>query len=114
MITRCEFGAMVIGDQTYGSDLIIYPDGRVADNWWRKSGHRLTLEDIQDLLAVRPEVIVAGTGIYGRMRVTSEVEKALTQLSIKLIALPTKAAAEQFNRIKQTSKNAAGCFHLTC
>lgn len=114
MIKQCSFGTMVIGDKTYKSDLVIYPDGRVSDNWWRKSGHRLTVEDIQDLLAAGPEVIVAGTGIFCRMRLNAEIQNVLTAQGIELIAGRTKSAAEQFNRLKQTHMRVGGCFHLTC
>lgn len=114
MIVQCRFGAMVIGDKTYRSDLIVYPDGRVADHWWRASGHRLTLVDIQAVLEAKPDVIVAGTGIYGRMRVASEVVSLLEERNIGLAALRTELAAKEFNRLKETSKNVAGCFHLTC
>jgi hypothetical protein len=105
---------MVIGDKTYDSDLVIYPDGRVLDNWWRSAGHRLTVEDIRDLLAAGPEVIVAGTGIFGRMRLNADVQNVLTAQGIELITGRTKIAAEKFNGLKQTSKRVGGCFHLTC
>ena len=105
---------MVIGDHTYRSDVIVYPDGRVADNWWRASGHRMAVADIQDLLATKPDVIVAGTGIYGRMRVVSEVHDLLADRKIELVAMRTKMAAKEFNRLLQTSQSVAGCFHLTC
>jgi hypothetical protein len=114
MIKKCSFGAMVIDDKTYTSDLIIYPDGSVSDNWWRSSGHRLTLEDIRDLLIAEPEVIVAGTGIYGRMQLNADVQSVLITRGIELIAGRTESAAEQFNRLKQTSRQVGGCFHLTC
>lgn len=114
MITQCKFGSMLVNDKVYTSDLVIYPDGRVKDGWWRKSGHRLALQDVQDLLAVGPDVIVVGTGIYGRMQLTPEYEEILTQERIESIALPTKEAAEAFNRLIETSKKVGGCFHLTC
>lgn len=114
MITKCSFGTMIIGDQAYTSDLVIYPDGRVLDNWWRSSGHRMTVADIRDLLAADPEVIVAGTGIFGRMRLNAEVQDVLTARGIELITGRTKSVIEEFNRLKQTSTRVGGCFHLTC
>jgi hypothetical protein len=105
---------MVIGDKTYRSDLIVYPDGRVADNWWRASGHRLTVADIRDLLAAKPDVMVAGTGIYGLMRIGSDVDTLLSDRNIELIALRTEDAAVKFNHLIETPKRVAGCFHLTC
>ncbi len=114
MIAQCGFGSMVIGDKIYRSDVIIYPDGRVADNWWRASGHRLAVPDIQDVMATHPDIIVAGTGIYGRMQVTPEVNDVLADQNIELVAMRTENAAKEFNRLIQTSQSVAGCFHLTC
>ena len=36
MIEKNEFGAIRVDGKTYTTDIIIYPDGRVSDNWWRK------------------------------------------------------------------------------
>jgi hypothetical protein len=105
---------MVIGDKTYRSDVIVYPDGRVADNWRRASGHRLRMADIMDLLVVKPDVIVAGTGIYGRMQIDPDVNKRLAEQNIALVAMRTKKAAKEFNRLSGTPGRVAGCFHLTC
>ncbi len=69
MIEKCNFGKIVVEGRTYDSDLWIFPDRRVQDSWWRKDGHRLRREDISALIATRPEILVVGTGIYGRMRI---------------------------------------------
>ena len=114
MIARCQFGSMIIGGKAYTSDLIIFADGRVVDNWWRRSGHRLTLEDIPAVLADKPDIIVVGTGISGMMRLASDVEAELGRQGIELVAERTQAAAETFNRLKSSSTKVAGCFHLTC
>lgn len=114
MITQCEFGSMNVDGKVYRSDLIIFPDGRVADNWWRASGHRFSRMDLEDLLAAGPEVIVAGTGIHGMVRLTSDLKEELARQGIELVAEPTKPAAQSFNRLIRTSRKVAGCFHLTC
>lgn len=35
MLEECSFGSMVIDSRKFTSGLIIYPDGRVVDSWWR-------------------------------------------------------------------------------
>jgi len=67
IIETTSFGLIVIDGKKYTTDLIIYPDGRVKDSWWRKSGHRLSIDDIGELVASAPEVIVIGTGVNGLM-----------------------------------------------
>ena len=51
------FGEMVVNGVRYDKDLIVCPDN-VRDNWWRKEGHRVSLEDIRELLeAVQPDTL---------------------------------------------------------
>jgi len=113
MIDSSSFGQMVIDDIMYTSDLIIYPDRRVTDSWWRQSGHRLSSVDIDGLIKSNPEVIVAGTGVNGLMKPEKELEKLLDQKGIKFIAEPTPKAAEIYNRFL-SKKQVGACFHLTC
>jgi hypothetical protein len=114
MIDKCGFGKMKIEGRVYTSDLLILPGGEVADGWRRIRGHRLALADIQHLLASRPGTIVAGTGIFGRMRIEPELEGYLSQEGIELIAQPTKSAVRTFNDRINSAGSVAGCFHLTC
>jgi hypothetical protein len=95
------------------SDLIIYPDGRIQDAWCRKRGHALTKEDLQALLDAGPEVIIAGTGIHGRMKPDSGLGEALGKMGIQFLAGPNDQAVSWFNdRIAATK--AGACFHLAC
>lgn len=114
MIEHCGFGSMTIGQTTYTTDLMIYPDGKVDDAWRRAVGHRLEMADIHDLLASDPEVIVAGTGIYGLMRINKEVMRILAGQGVELVSERTRSAARTFNQLKQTDRRVAACFHLTC
>ncbi len=114
MIEDYNFGRMVINGKTYSGDLIISPDGRVQESWWRLEGHRLQLADLEKLLLAEPEIIVAGTGASGMMRPAAGLTSLLKVQGIKLICQPTTAAYMTFNKLRQQNKNVAGCFHLTC
>jgi len=113
MIDTCAFGVMVIDSKTYTSDLIIYPDGRVIDHWHRKSGHRLSSDDIDSLIKSKPEVIVAGMGSSGLMKPEPELERLLQKKSIDFIPEPNEKAIKSFNALLD-SKKVSACFHLTC
>ena len=108
-----SFGAVAINGKNYTSDLIIYPDGRVEDNWWRRKGHSLALEDIHDLVSSDPGVIVVGTGANGLMEPVSGLKGALQEKGIELIAIPNQKAMEIFNELASKQRVGA-CFHLTC
>ena len=112
MIDSYRFGEMIVDGKRYSSDLIIYPD-RVDASWWRKEGHQLCLDDIQDIIAEKPECLVVGTGNPGFMRVLPETQKYLQKQGIQLISEPTERAYKTFNKL-QPVKRIIGAFHLTC
>ena len=76
IIDSYRFGQIVIDGKKYTSDVIIFPDS-IKDNWWKKRGHELCLEDIAEVMAKNPEVLVVGTGASGLMRVLPEVRQVV-------------------------------------
>ena len=114
MIQSTTFGTMTIDGRTYHSDLIIFPDGSVKDNWWRRRGHVLAVDDILTLADTQPQLIVAGTGTSGRMRPHPELLPFLEQRNIELIAASNSRAVETYNQKLGTGVRVAACFHLTC
>lgn len=113
-INGYSFGKMAIGEKEFSSDLIIYPDGHIEDNWWRESGHNLAVADIIALLDAAPEKIVVGTGANGLMKVSQNVISECKGRSIEVEALPTAKAVATFNQVLETETVVAACFHLTC
>ena len=113
IIDTSSFGLIVIDGRQYTSDLVIYPDGRVEDGWWRRSSHRLSMDDIDKLVASGPDVIVVGTGVNGLMIPEPGLNKMLAEKDIEGIALPNPKAIELFNGLS-SKKRVGACFHLTC
>lgn len=114
MIESTAFGRMTIDGHTFHSDLLIYPDGRVQDSWWRRRGHALTVDDILALVDASPDVIVAGTGTSGRMRPDPGLHLFLEQRGIVLIADMNPRAVQIYNQKRAAGIKVGGCFHLTC
>jgi len=112
MIESYKFGQIVIDGKQYTSDVIIFSD-RVKDSWWRKEGHRLSIEDIQDILKEKPDVLVVGTGYSGLMKILPETKERLKSEGIQLIAENTRKACETYNRLSKSRKVIAA-LHLTC
>ena len=113
MIEAYRFGEMVVAGRVFRRDLKII-EGRVRPDWWRKEGHYLQPEDLEDIWAASPEILVVGTGASGVMRIDPRVEEKAASLGIKLEAYPTAKAVERFNELWQAGRRVAGAFHLTC
>jgi hypothetical protein len=111
-IEKYSFGLMIIESEQYTSDLVIYPNA-IDATWWRKQGHRLLPEDLEDILVHEPEKLIIGTGFYGLMKIDKRTIKLLKEKSIKLFADNTRKAVEKFNSIK-VRKDVIAAFHLTC
>ncbi len=109
-----SFGMMTIGGKKFTSDLILYPDGRIQDNWRRSKGHSLTLDDITMVLKAAPHKLILGTGASGMMRVSENVVEFCKKHGIELKVCRTSTAVTLFNNSVQADTTVAACFHLTC
>jgi hypothetical protein len=104
---------MIVDGHTHHQDLKIIR-GQVKDNWWRKQGHRLDLDDIKDVVNARPKILVVGTGYAGNMHVPDNTRNALSKHNINIIAEITSKATNIYNQLVSEGKDVAGAFHLTC
>jgi len=112
IIDSYQLGLISVNGKQYASDVIIFPD-RVKDDWWRKSSHQLCLEDMAEVIAKNPEVLIIGTGVSGLVEVLPEVRQALDARGIKLIAQTTDKACHTYNQLCQ-SRRVVAALHLTC
>jgi len=111
-IARYSFGAVVIDDVTYTSDVIIYPD-RVDASWWRKEGHYLQKADLADIVAAKPELLIVGTGMHGIMQVPESTISYLAAHDIQVIVEKTGKAVAIFNQ-QPPARKVIAALHLTC
>lgn len=118
-ITRIQgyaFGRITIAERSYNSDVIIWPE-KVKDRWWRRTGHNLSIEDLDDILEVPPQCLLVGQGANGLMAVSGETRNLLESKGIEVLAMPTAEAVNLWNRwieAEGAGLNAVAAFHLTC
>jgi hypothetical protein len=110
-IEAYRFGHVVVDGEEQTRDVIVLPD-RTVTNWWRARGHELTLADLADVLEELPEILVVGTGAYGRMRPYPETLEQLRQRGIEVEALPTGDAIRRYGELDP--RRVAAALPLTC
>jgi hypothetical protein len=113
MIEACSFGKMVVNGISYGNDLLVI-HGEVQEDWRRKTGHLVDMDDARALLGSAPDILVLGTGRSGMMKIDPSLQTVLEEKGIELIAQPTTEAVRTFNQLWQKGRNVAAGFHLTC
>ena len=111
-IQSYSFGHITVDGQEYTSDLIILPGG-VHPRWWRQEGHKLHPDDLLEVIAAAPRVLVIGTGNVGLMQVPQETLDDLAAHNIQTVMLRTALACERYNELAKTEPVAAA-LHLTC
>ena len=111
MIESYDFGRMIIDGKEYLHDLIVFPD-HLKTGWWREEGHRLLMNDLEDVFASKPKILVIGTGHTGCLKVDPEIREYCRKNGIKLVEAITSKAVQEFNRLQ--GPETVGAFHLTC
>lgn len=112
MINSYSFGRIVIDGEEYTNDVIIFPD-RVEGGWWRREGHSLAPEDIEEVFREKPDVLIVGTGASGRLKIPSRTKEQIKSNDIELISKRTKRACKTYNNLKD-KKETVAALHLTC
>ena len=111
MIQSFSFGQIVIDGKTYRNDVIIYPD-HIQAEWWRSEGHVLNKEDIEEVVAFKPDILLVGTG-YGGLKVPSETARHIQSMGIRLVVEKTEKICARYNELSPSQKVIAA-LHLTC
>jgi hypothetical protein len=105
------FGHLVVDGREETRDVIVLPH-RVVSNWWRKEGHSLVLEDLEDVLDELPERLIVGTGASSQMRPDPSTLDHLRERGVQVECLPTDRAVVRFGELDPARTAAA--LHLTC
>jgi hypothetical protein len=113
-IDSYSFGNIRIDGSDYTRDVILVGDD-VKSNWWREAGgHVYAVEDLEEVLAAAPEVVVLGTGYFGRVKVLDETLTAFAEAGSEIVVERTGGAVEHFNRFAEEGRDVAAALHLTC
>jgi hypothetical protein len=107
-------GHVVVDGVELNRDVIVLPS-RVLSNWWRRDGHSLVIEDLQEVLDELPERLIVGCGHSSRLEPDPSVIEALARRGVKVEALPTADAVDRFEELEARDPDVvAAALHLTC
>jgi hypothetical protein len=110
-IEEYRFGRVVVDGEEHTRDVIVLPC-RTVPGWWRREGHSLVLDDLEDVLGELPERLLVGTGAYGRMKPDPGALEELRRRGVTVEVLPTAEAVRRYGELDPARTAAA--LHLTC
>ena len=115
-VLRISWGHMEVEGLGSGKDFKLYPGGGRA--WdWNETGTRHTPgiqpADVAELLDNGSEVVVLSRGMDLVLHTCQETLDLLKQKGIEVFVEETRAAAERYNALAETTP-VGGLFHSTC
>jgi len=91
--------------------VIVLPS-RIVGEWWRKEGHSLVPEDLDQVMDELPELLIVGCGMHGRLEPHPSVLEELRARGVDVEAMPTSEAVKRYGELDPARTAAA--LHLTC
>jgi hypothetical protein len=106
-----SFGSLLVDGEEHTRDLIVLPD-RVISDWWRREGHSLAMEDLDEVIEDLPDRLILGCGAHGRLEPPAAVLEELRARGVEVEAMPTADAVRRYGELDPDRTAAA--LHLTC
>lgn len=122
-IVKLEWGEFHFRDAVHGEvkgvTLGAGKDIRVVEHvvtpWAERKGHLLKRKMISGIDPGSVEVLVIGTGVYGRLRCPKKLRRELETSGLhEVIVLPTPEACATYNRLVRQGRRVALLAHGTC
>ena len=110
-LEQYSFGRIVVDGEEHTRDLIVLPD-RVVPDWWRRDGHSLADEDLEEVREELPERLILGCGAHGQLKPDPAVIEALERQGIEVVAVDTAEAVRRYGEADE--RRTAAALHLTC
>ena len=106
-----RFGRILVDGEEHTRDLIVLP-GRFVPDWWRRDGHSLAMEDLDEVREELPERLILGCGAHGQLRPDPAVIDALERHGVAVEAVDTAEAVRRYG--DSDERRTAAALHLTC
>ncbi|HEY6672261.1 MAG TPA: MTH938/NDUFAF3 family protein [Solirubrobacterales bacterium] len=110
-LSHYSFGSLTVDGERHTRDLIVLPD-RVVTEWWRREGHSLAIDDLDEVIDELPDRLILGCGAHGRLEPPPAVLEQLRARGVEVEAMPTTEAVRRYGELDP--KRTAAALHLTC
>lgn len=118
-IQDMNYGSIKIGGKVYRHDVVMYRNGKRSNvsecanviPCLCNSGHHITLSQVKRMWKGGMKWLIIGTGFFEKFSISPDVIDFCLEKGCKVSILPTKMAAEVWNKSKG---DAVGYFHLVC
>ena len=111
LVTGYENGWVAINKIRHSSNLILMPN-QIIEPWEVKDFANLSAENIAQIAALKPEIVLLGTGASHRF-IHPKFTTALTELGISLECMNTAAACRTYNILMSEGRNVAAALLLS-
>ena len=102
--------------KTYHRNVSLWPDGsvRYRHSLMALNSHSIHSDEVQALLASRPQYIVLGTGAAGKVTLKPEAEGVHRASGVQFTLETSPRAEETANGLAATGTSIAALLHIFC
>jgi hypothetical protein len=114
-ITHYSLGKMAINGNTYESDLVILPGGKVSHWPFDESSHEISPDHLNSSISDQVITIIIGTGYAGMAYLTSPAKDMIEELKSKGVMVHVMRSSKAVELYNASSKEGLlAFFHLNC
>ncbi|MGB8636098.1 MAG: Mth938-like domain-containing protein [Rhodanobacteraceae bacterium] len=110
-IRRVDEDAVVVGSQTIRSSFMLTPE-RLIESWSASSISEIDPEHIEQLLQLKPELVLLGTGERQQFA-SPEVQAGLLRRGIGLECMDNAACARTYNLLVSEGRHVVAVFLIS-
>ena len=111
-IDQVRFGQITIEGTLFDRDVIILPDGKVAERETVDSAsHVISLDEARQVWRRGAGSLIIGTGRFDLVELSDDAASFLKRKKCGIELQPTRKAVRMWNKAKGA---AVGLFHITC
>lgn len=105
VIRAYDTGMVMVNETNFNQSLVVMPD-HLEPNWQPKDLEELTVEHLEPIVALNPELVILGTGV--RLRFPGpHVQAYFVQHGIGIEVMDTPAACRTYNILMSEGRNVA-------
>ncbi len=110
---EASFGKIVFNNKEWNEDLEIRTNGKAKERGYRPENHLIETKETNRHIDDNTELLIVGTGQYGKLEVSEDSKKLLEGKEINLLTAKSPKAIQLYNDQEDKSVVTA-VIHSTC
>lgn len=110
---EASFGKIVFNNKEWNEDIAVGTDNKAKERGYRPENHLIERKEMKRHINDSTELMIVGTGQYGKLSVAKDAKELLEEKEIDLVTAKSPKAIQLYNDQEDKSVVSA-VIHSTC